>query len=124
MACIGIIAYILANVVHEGLGHGGACLITGGRPLLITTVNMTCSADNRLVIAGGSLMNAAAAGLFFLIGRKARRISPHLRSAGHPPTSKMSKVLLLPTMKPFRVLLLAGAFGAAGGSIGDYLAAQ
>ena len=79
IACIGIVAYILANVVHEGLGHGGACLITGGRPLLITAVNMDCSADNRLVIAGGSLMNAAAAGLFFLVGRNVRRTSPHLK---------------------------------------------
>jgi hypothetical protein len=79
VACIGIVAYILANVVHEGLGHGGACLITGGRPLLVTTVNMDCSADNRLVIAGGSLMNAAAAGLFFLVGRNTRRTSPHLK---------------------------------------------
>ncbi len=72
-------AYILANVVHEGLGHGGACLITGGRPLLVTTVNMDCSADNRLVIAGGSVMNAAAAVLFFLAGRNTRRASPHLK---------------------------------------------
>jgi hypothetical protein len=66
-------------VVHEGLGHGGACLITGGRPLLVTTVSMDCSADNRLVIAGGTLMNAAAAGLFFLAGRNARLTAPHLK---------------------------------------------
>lgn len=79
VACIGIVAYILANVVHEGLGHGGACLITGGHPMLVTTVNMECSADNRLVIAGGSLLNAAAAGIFFLVGRSVRRTSPHLK---------------------------------------------
>ena len=39
-------------------------MITGGRPRFVSTVNMECSADNRLVIAGGTLMNAAAAGLF------------------------------------------------------------
>ncbi|HLK68067.1 MAG TPA: hypothetical protein VKU19_31760 [Bryobacteraceae bacterium] len=78
-ACIGIIAYTLANFVHEGLGHGGACLITGGRPLLITAVNMDCSADNRLVIAGGTVMNAAAAGLFLLIGRNTPRTCPNLK---------------------------------------------
>ena len=75
VACIGIVAYVLANIVHEGLGHGGACLITGGRPLLISTVNMDCSADNRLVIAGGTLANVVAAGLFFLVGTA----SPHLK---------------------------------------------
>ena len=74
-----MVAYILANVVHESLGHGGACLITGGRPLLVTAVNMDCSADNRLVIAGGSVMNAAAAGILFLVGRNARRTPPHLK---------------------------------------------
>ncbi len=79
VACIGIVAYILANIIHEGLGHGGACLITGGRPLLITAVNMDCSADNRLVIAGGTLMNAAAAALFFFIGRNTPRTSPYLK---------------------------------------------
>jgi hypothetical protein len=47
--------------------------------MLITTVNMDCSADNRLVIAGGTLMNAAAAGIFFLIGRNTRVTSPHLK---------------------------------------------
>ena len=40
---------------------------------------MDCSADNRLVIAGGSVMNAAAAGILFLVGRNARRTSPHLK---------------------------------------------
>lgn len=79
IASIGILAYILANIIHEGLGHGGACLITGGKPLLITAVNMDCSADNQLVIAGGSLMNAIAAALFFLLGRITPRTSPHLK---------------------------------------------
>jgi hypothetical protein len=40
---------------------------------------MECSADNRLVIAGGTLMNVAAAGLFFLMGRNLGRASPHLK---------------------------------------------
>ena len=27
VGAIGILAYMLANVLHEGLGHGGACLL-------------------------------------------------------------------------------------------------
>jgi len=77
IAAVATIAYILGNVIHEGLGHGGACLITGGRPLLITAVNMECSADNRFVIAGGSLMNAIAAAFFFFLLRITPRTSPH-----------------------------------------------
>ncbi|HTB13884.1 MAG TPA: hypothetical protein VK752_20055 [Bryobacteraceae bacterium] len=79
VASLGILAYILGNIIHEGLGHGGACLITGGRPLLITAVNMECSADNRFVIAGGSLMNAIAAAVFFVLGRAIPRSRPHLK---------------------------------------------
>ena len=61
-----------------------ACLITGGRPLSVSAVNMECSVDNRLVIAGGTLMNAAAAGLFFFVGRNTRRTSPHLPNYAWP----------------------------------------
>jgi hypothetical protein len=79
VAFIGIVVYILGNIVHEGLGHGGACLVTGGRPLIVTAVNMECSVDNRLVTAGGSLMNVVAAGLYCLLGRATSRTSPHLK---------------------------------------------
>jgi hypothetical protein len=79
LASLGILAYVLGNIIHEALGHGGACLITGGRPLLITTVNMECSVDNRFVIAGGSLMNAVAAAFFFLVLRATSRNSPRLK---------------------------------------------
>jgi hypothetical protein len=79
IACIGIIAYVLGNIVHECLGHGGACLLTGGRPLLVTAVNMDCSVDNRVVIAGGSVMNVIAAGVWFLITRAISRAYPNLK---------------------------------------------
>jgi hypothetical protein len=79
IASIGILAYIAGNIIHEGLGHGCACLLTGGRPLLITAVNMDCSVDNRFVIAGGSLMNAIAAAVLFFLARITPRTSPHLK---------------------------------------------
>jgi hypothetical protein len=79
IASIGILAYIAGNIIHEGFGHGGACLITGGKPLLITAVNMDCSPENRFVIAGGSLMNAIAAVFFFFLLRITPRTRPHLK---------------------------------------------
>jgi hypothetical protein len=94
IASIGVLAYITGNIIHEGLGHGGACLITGGRPLLITAVNMDCSADNRFVIAGGSLMNTIAAALFFLL----LRITPRTRSI--PPGPDASP-LPIPRSRPW-----------------------
>jgi hypothetical protein len=79
IVAIAIIAYILANVLHEGAGHGGACLLAGGKVLVISTVHMECSADTRLVMAGGTLMNAAAGALCFALGRIAARTSPRLK---------------------------------------------
>jgi len=71
-----IIAYILGNVLHEGIGHGGACLALGGRPLLISTVSMECSLNHRLVTAGGTLTNLIAAAAFFVLGRRTSTASP------------------------------------------------
>jgi hypothetical protein len=79
IAAIAIVTYILGNILHEWVGHGGACLVTGGKVLMISTVDMKCSAETRLVIAGGTLMNIAAGALFFALGRIAALTSPRLR---------------------------------------------
>jgi hypothetical protein len=79
IAGIAIITYVLASVLHEGVGHGGACLLSGGKVLVISTVHMECSADNRLVTAGGTLMNVAAGVSCFALGRVIPRTSPRLR---------------------------------------------
>jgi hypothetical protein len=79
ITAIAIIAYILATVLHEGVGHGGACLLVGGQPQVISTVHMECSADTRLVTAGGTLMNVIAGALAFALGRATSRIHPSLK---------------------------------------------
>jgi hypothetical protein len=76
VASVGIVVYVFANVLHELIGHGGACLLVGGRPILVSTVNMECSVENRLVEAAGTLMNATAGAFFLLLGRWMRRLSP------------------------------------------------
>ncbi|HTX33540.1 MAG TPA: hypothetical protein VME43_00910 [Bryobacteraceae bacterium] len=73
---LAIATHVLANILHEGAGHGGACLAVGGRPLFICTVSMECSAGGRLVTAGGTLMNFAAATLFFTLGRLTTAAAP------------------------------------------------
>src|SRR5260370_24959504 len=79
IAGIAIIACILASVLHEGVGHGGACLLAGGKVWVISAVHMECSAETRLVMAGGTLMNVAAGALCFALGRVTARTSPRLR---------------------------------------------
>jgi hypothetical protein len=76
---IAIVAYMLANVLHEAVGHGGACLLVHGSPTEVSTVDMLCSTDTRLVTAGGTIMNVAAGAVFFALGRMTRPASPRLK---------------------------------------------
>src|ERR1700688_3698743 len=55
IAAIAVCATVIADFIHEGLGHGGMCVATGGQPLVLSTVHFECSADTRLVAAGGTL---------------------------------------------------------------------
>ena len=55
IAAVAIVAAVITDFVHEGLGHGGMCVATGGQPLMLSTVHFECSADTRLVAAGGTL---------------------------------------------------------------------
>ncbi len=79
VGALGLLAYMLASLLHEGLGHGGACVLTGARPLAVSSVYFECSVDNRLVLAGGTLMNLLAGLVFFLLGRLTGRNSPRLK---------------------------------------------
>ena len=79
VGAIGILAYMLASVLHEGAGHGGACLLSGAKPLALSSVFFECSVDTRLVLAGGTLMNLLAALVFFALGRLTGRGYPRLK---------------------------------------------
>jgi hypothetical protein len=75
---IAILATVIADVLHEGAGHGGACLLTGGHPLALSTVHFECSSEGRLVAAGGTIVNFIAGLMFWFASRRATR-STHLR---------------------------------------------
>ena len=76
IAAIAIIATMVANLIHEGLGHGGMCVATGGRPLVLSTVHFECSADTRLVAAGGTLANLIFGTLSWVAMRAVTRSAP------------------------------------------------
>jgi hypothetical protein len=76
---IGVLAYMLGNVLHEAVGHGGACLLVGAKPLVLSSVHFECSLDNRLVMAGGTLVNVLAGAAFFALGRLTGRRHPRLK---------------------------------------------
>ena len=73
VAAIAIVATVIADVIHEGLGHGGMCVATGGRPLALSTVHFDCSADTRLVAAGGTLANLIFGALFWVAARAVKQ---------------------------------------------------
>lgn len=57
---ISIVAFATANLLHEGLGHGGACVLSGGHPRVLSTVHFECDRDSRFISAGGTLVNLIA----------------------------------------------------------------
>ena len=82
---ISLLAYALSNVLHEGVGHGGACLLVGGVPQSLSSMAFECGLGQggpwarRLVAAGGTLVNLAAAGLGFALLRHRRRKSAQVQ---------------------------------------------
>ncbi|HVA64701.1 MAG TPA: hypothetical protein VNF74_13325 [Terriglobales bacterium] len=77
LAAIALVAGALTTLLHEGVGHGGACWLSGGHNLVVSSVNEECSVANPWISAAGTLVNFAAGGVFFGLGRRARH--PHLR---------------------------------------------
>ena len=71
---------VAVSMVHEGLGHGGACLLAGCRPQLLTTMQFqgdertVSGMGTRFIAAGGTLANlvAAAIAVGFLRRRRER----------------------------------------------------
>ncbi len=79
VAAVAVVAYAIANVGHEGLGHGGACLLVGGDPQFLSAVHFEGERDgmwaNRVISAGGTLVNFVLAALGALLLRS-RPASP------------------------------------------------
>jgi len=76
---ISIIAFAIANLLHEGAGHGGACVLTGGHAKVLSSVHFECSQDSRLIAAGGTLVNFMGGFLCWLGLRFLKQARAHLR---------------------------------------------
>jgi hypothetical protein len=73
VVAIALVAGICSDVIHEALGHGGACLLTGGHPLALSTVHFECAGEGRIVAAGGTIANLVAAIVFWAASRRVKR---------------------------------------------------
>ncbi|MGH9480849.1 MAG: hypothetical protein ACRD1L_02050, partial [Terriglobales bacterium] len=76
LSAITIVAGALTTLIHEGLGHGGACWLSGGHNLVISTVNEDCTVANPWIDAAGTLANLGAGFVFWWLSRRVKR-SPH-----------------------------------------------
>lgn len=70
---------MLADVLHEGLGHACFALATVAPSGLLTTVAWSSAYDSKLVDAAGTLVNLAAACVFWLLLRACKNASPQMR---------------------------------------------
>jgi len=75
LVAIALAAYAIANIAHEGVGHGGACLAVGGSPEVVSAVHFECDVEGlpgtarKWLAAGGTLVNLAlGSGAFVLLG--------------------------------------------------------
>ncbi len=72
---IGLVVYLIKNVVHEGLGHGVVCILVGGEAQAISsawwdgTYEGVSAWGRRWVRAGGTFANLIVALLFFVAWR-------------------------------------------------------
>ncbi len=70
LLAIAFSAFFVADVAHEGLGHGGACIALGGRILMLDTSYEDCSVHSRAIDAAGpgvGLLVALAAWLWLRV---------------------------------------------------------
>jgi hypothetical protein len=70
LAMTGILSYMIADIVHEVIGHGGTSLIVGSRINLLTSAYFKSSPGNIFIDIGGPIANLIFGGLAFILLKK------------------------------------------------------
>jgi hypothetical protein len=73
IAALGALAYVGETLGHELIGHGSACILSGGRITALAPLWMRCSVQTIPMVAAGPIFNFIAAGLFAAAARWRRR---------------------------------------------------
>ena len=79
LIAISALAYILQDILHEGLGHAVTAWWSGARQITISTVAMQSDISTRWISASGTLVNLFFAVVLWLLLRRPQRYSPALR---------------------------------------------
>lgn len=104
----GILAYVGETMLHEAVGHGGACLAGGAHITLLAPLFMRCSDSFAALTAAGPAANIAGAFLYWCVLRFA------------PPRSAIIGLLLWLSFA-FNALVASGyLFVGASAEFGDW----
>jgi len=79
VALVGGAAYVTAAVAHETIGHGAACLVSGGHVLCFSSVHIVTMTSSGFIDLAGPCSGLLAGGLFWLLLRGMRRASTAVR---------------------------------------------
>jgi hypothetical protein len=80
LAAIATLAYISCDLLHELVGHGCACLATGGQPATFSTVHFQCLGGWQPgACAAGIVFNVIAGAALWLAARRSANIAIHVR---------------------------------------------
>jgi len=73
IAAITIAATVIADFIHEGLGHGGMCVATGGRAAGALHGDLRMQRGTRSGGGGGTLANLIFGALFCVAAHAVKR---------------------------------------------------
>jgi hypothetical protein len=79
------ICYTVANTLHEGLGHGGACVLVGGHPTVLNAIFFdhddpaAAMWQRRWISAGGTIANLIVGLPLAWLLRRGKPANPSLR---------------------------------------------
>lgn len=79
VCAVSIVGEMLSTMLHEGLGHAATAIFTLHASGTLCTLAWSSPQNSRLVDAGGTLVNLAAALICWLLLRSIRSASPTLR---------------------------------------------
>lgn len=79
VCAISLLAWMLAGMSHEGIGHALTALLTGTPSGVLSTMAWSSATSTRLVAAGGTIVNLIEAAVFWIILRSATKASPRVR---------------------------------------------
>ena len=70
---VAILAYAASSVVHELIGHGSGCLLTGVKAVSVTSILLQSAGGNRVVDVSGPVANVLfGTGAFLFFRRQAK----------------------------------------------------